>query len=376
MSRTALVMSRTALVLAIALVVAGCSVGASGDTSPGASAAIAGAEVGSADASETTLVDIGAGLKGPAGLTATEYASGLPKASAFAFDTQGRLWVATADYSDSGSDGLYLVPAAGATPVEVVEGLHTPLGLVWYAGSLYVSSAGGVVAYERFNGHAFADRRTVIALPTRVGEVNGLALASDGRMWLGISASCDDCTPTIQYSASVVSFLPDGSDLRVEASGIRAPVGLTFYPGTNDLYVTMNQRDDLGTATPGDSLSIVGAGQAWGFPDCYGQGGTGCAGVPAPVAVLDPHAAVSGVAIVTGQLGTTIGDSALVAEWSLGMLRRVALTDTAAGTDATPTGTAVPFLAGLTNPVALTLGPDDAVYVGDWTTGIVYRVVG
>ena len=86
----------------------------------------------------------------------------------------------------------------------------------------------------------------------------------------------------------------------MEATGIRAPVGLAYDALGEHLYVTMNQRDDLESATPGDWLAIVDSGQAWGFPDCYGQGGTACAGVPAPVAVLDPHAAVGGVAIVTG----------------------------------------------------------------------------
>ena len=38
-----------------------------------------------------------------------------------------------------------------------------------------------------------------------------------------------------------------------------------------DLLVTMNQRDDLGDQTPGDVLAVVQVGQAWGFPDCYGE---------------------------------------------------------------------------------------------------------
>ena len=100
-----------------------------------------------------------------------------------------------------------------------------------------------------------------------------------------------------------MSFLPDGTDLRADATDIRAPIGLAYFPGTSELFVTMNQRDDLGDQTPGDWLSIVQAGQSWGFPDCYGQGGGECAGEPGPVAELDQHAAVSGVAIVTGQLG-------------------------------------------------------------------------
>src|SRR5437867_12749443 len=71
-------------------------------------------------------------------------------------------------------------------------GLHTPLGLLWLDGSLYVSSKGGVVAYSGFDGSAFAGRRTVVALPSATGEVNGIALAPDGRLWMGISAASDN----------------------------------------------------------------------------------------------------------------------------------------------------------------------------------------
>ena len=50
----------------------------------------------------------------------------------------------------------------------------------------------------------------------------------------------------------------------------------------------MNQRDDLGEATPGDWLALVEAGQAWGFPDCYGQDDATCEATPTPVAELTP----------------------------------------------------------------------------------------
>ena len=69
----------------------------------------------------------------------------------------------------------------------------------------------------------------------------------------------------------------------------------------------MNQRDDLGEHTPGDLLAIPQRGQDWRFPGCYGQGVPACTGVPEAVAVLDKHAAVGDVAIVTGQLGAVVG---------------------------------------------------------------------
>ena len=80
----------------------------------------------------------------------------------------------------------------------------------------------------------------------------------------GVSAPCDACVPASPYAAAVLSFLPDGSDLRVEASGIRAPVGLAYDPATNDLFVTMNQRDDLGDATPATGWRSSGPARTGG----------------------------------------------------------------------------------------------------------------
>src|SRR5207253_6425009 len=102
-------------------------------------------------------------------------------------------------------------------------------------------------------------------------------------VWLGSSAPTDDAATSQAVSASVISFEPDGGHVRVEASGIRAPVGLAFDTTTGSLLVSMDQRDDLGDQTPGDWLAMVASGQDWGFPTCYGQGGAACAASPAPL---------------------------------------------------------------------------------------------
>jgi glucose/arabinose dehydrogenase len=325
---------------------------------------------GAAAAPTAPLVDIGAGLHGPTGLAATTYATGLANVAAVAFDADDRLWAATARFADDGTDAIYLVPAAGVTPVKVIADAHTPLGLVWDGGTLYVASDGGIAAYGDLEGTTFGSHRTVLALPAGVGEVNGLARSPDGRLYLGVSAPCDACDPTTEDAAAVLSVLPDGTDLRVVASHIRAPVGLAFLPASDDLFVTMNQRDDLGDATPGDLLAVVHEGQDWGFPGCYGQGGAACDGVPAPVAQLDRHAAVSGVAIVTGELGQAIGTSALVAEWATGVILRVPLADGAATVGAS----GQPFLTGLKQPVPVGRAPGGGVVIGDWGSGTVYLI--
>jgi len=185
-----------------------------------------------------------------------------------------------------------------------------------------------------------------------------------------VSATCDHCLPASPYSGSIVSFRTDGSDLRTYAARIRAPFGLAFFPGTSDLFATMNQSDDLGTRTPGDWLSLVREGQNWRFPGCYGQGGSACAGVPKPTAALDKHGAVGGVEIVTGQLGRSIGTAAIVPEWAVAKVQRVALKKGPAGYEAS----VAPLLTGMAHPLAIVLAPDRSVLVGDWATGKIYRI--
>ncbi len=317
------------------------------------------------------LVDIGQGLQGPSGTSATVYATGLAHVSALAFDGDGRLWAATAAFQDDGTDAVWMIPSAGATPVKVLSGVHTPLGLLWIDDTLYVSSAERVDAYRTFDGTQFGSQQDVVTFPAGVGEVNGMALSPEGRIVLGISAPCDACVPTSELSGSVVSFLPDGSDLRVEARNIRAPIDFAYYPGTDDLFVTMNQQDGLGDRTPGDWLSIVNSGQDWRFPECYGQGGSDCQGAPAPVAELDKHAAVSGVAMVTGQLGDAVGNAALVAEWTEAKVLQVTLVPDGSGDYSTAVE---PFVTGLDKPVPVITSPDGSVLIGDWGSGTIYAI--
>ena len=324
--------------------------------------AVFAAGCGGKSASPGKLVPIGEGLEGPSGAKATLYASGLPLSSAFAFDARGRLWVTTSGATTHLTDGVFVVPSAGGPALRVVSGIRGPLGLVWVGGKLVVSSLGRVTAFGDLQGTRFRSHETIVDGPVPGGENNNVILMPDGNLVMGISASCDHCVPSSRWSASIVTFRPDGGGLRLFATRIRAAYGLAYYSGTDDLFASMNQRDDLGAATPGDWLGLVRRGQDWGFPSCYGQQTAACRLHPKPVAVLDPHAAAGGVAIRDG--------SAYVSEWQLGKVQRVVLTKKGSGY----TGTVEPFLAGLKNPLPLIVAANGDLLVGDWGTGRVYRI--
>jgi glucose/arabinose dehydrogenase len=323
-----------------------------------------------ASSSSKGLVSIGAGLTGPAGLRASVYAQGPPRVAAFAFDSNGRLWLTAAGLNSYAHDGVYMIAKDGGQAVKIVSGLRNPLGILWHEGNLYVASLGRVDVFSGLHGTRFAKRTRIIDGPVAKGENNLIAAAPGGRLLMGVTATCDHCTPHSPLSGSIVSFRPDGSDLRLYAKGIRAPFGLAYVPGSEDLLVSMNQRDDLAAKTPGDWLGQVREGEDWGFPDCYGQGGSACTGVPTPVAVLDKHAAAGAVVVATGQLGPGVGEAALVAEWQSAKVLQVALTRTGS----TYTGVATPLLGGVTNPLALAFAPDGSLLVGDWSTGTIYRI--
>jgi glucose/arabinose dehydrogenase len=310
----------------------------------------------SASAAGRGLVSIGGGLRGPSGVRATVYAAGLRNVSAIAVDRRGRLWATTSAASDHSHDGLYLVAHHGAKPVLVAH-LAEPLGLVWDGSTLFVAARGKVVAFTHLVGHRFGKRSVNLDGPDPKAANDTILVLPNGRLMMSVSATCDHCRQTSQYSAAIVTFDRDGRDLRVYASGIRDGYGLALIPGTSTPLVSINQRDDLGERTPGDWLAVVRQGQNWGFPSCWGQGGTACRGVPEPLAVLDRHAGAGAVAV--------FGAFAIVPEWATGTVERVALTGS--------THVASVFLTGLKNPLAATV-TNNRLLIGDWTTGRIYSI--
>jgi glucose/arabinose dehydrogenase len=69
--------------------------------------------------------------------------------------------------------------------------------------------------------------------------------------------------------ACVLVMSPDGSDMRVLASGLRNPVGLDCHPKTGQLFTTVNERDGIGDDLVPDYLTSVQDGAFYGWPFAY-----------------------------------------------------------------------------------------------------------
>ena len=74
------------------------------------------------------------------------------------------------------------------------------------------------------------------------------------------------------HRANILVANPDGTNLRVYASGIRNPVGLTVDPQTGIVWTSVNERDELGDNLPPDYITHVQEGGFYGWPWYYTGG--------------------------------------------------------------------------------------------------------
>lgn len=301
------------------------------------------------------LASLAAAIHVPHGYQATVYATGLHHPTAMAFGPDGRLYVT----EDTGQIVSVRRGSRAARPF--ARGLTVPLGLLWRKRTLYVSESGKVEALRADGG----GRRAVVAgLPYRRHQQDTIVAGTDGRLYLGSGSTCDACSERDRRSAAVLSFRPDGSDLRVVARGLRNPYGLVFAGGS--LYATVNGRDDLGRNEPAEMVVRIRPGADYGWPDCWPSYALRtlvgrCRGVTAPVAYLEPHSSADGITSWRGDL--------FVAEWgeylSNAHGRRVVRIRN---------GRASTFASGFDHPLAVTVGPSRDLLVADWGRGVIYSI--
>ena len=305
----------------------------------------------------------------PAGFHATVYASGLRAPTALVLGPTGHIYATE-------QEGRVVSFSRGARQPRVFASgfADSTLGLTWHEGRLYVADLGRVSVLtdpdrdRRANG-----RRAILrGLPHGLHQQDAIVAGPGGRLYLGNGSTCDACRERDRRAAAILSFRPDGSDLRVVASGLRNPYGLAFAPDRS-LWVTDEGRDAKALNAP-DELNRIVAGRPYGWPSCYGRsGGSGCAGTEPPVVELEPHGAATGLAFAPKAFDPGMQGDVFVAMWGTyfgnAHGRYVARVDLGGSR---PRVTR--FARGLDHPIAVLFAPDGALLVADHGTGIVWRI--
>jgi glucose/arabinose dehydrogenase len=300
-------------------------------------------------------------LQVPKGFVAEVYASGLQRPTALAFGPDGLL------YATQEQGEIVAVGRGSSKPRVLARGFETPLGLAWVGSTLYVS-AQGYVSRLNVRGRRVVSRRKIVrGLPFGRHQQDTVVLGPDGRLYLGSGTTCDVCKEKDRRSGAILSFRPDGTDLRVVARGLRNPFGLVFDGET--LYVSDNARDDLGDDEPAETIVRIKQGAHYGWPGCWAswrlrklQGS--CRGVTPPVAYLEPHSSANTLALWAGTL--------VVAEWGQYLSKRWGRKLVQVNVR---TGRSSTFADGFEHPLGLAVEPRaGGLLVGDWGRGVIYRL--
>jgi glucose/arabinose dehydrogenase len=161
----------------------------------------------------------------------------------------------------------------------LVDGLSRPHGLLIREGWLYIGQPGTVfrVPYEPGDTR-IATRPERVAAEGALRDSGGhwtrnFALHPDGRRLYVSVGSHSNVKPEWPPRATIQEFTFDAEgrleNQRIFAAGLRNPVGIAFYPGTEDLYTTVNERDALGDELVPDYLTRVRDGEFFGWPFVY-----------------------------------------------------------------------------------------------------------
>lgn len=335
----------------------------------------------------------------PPGWDIRVYATGLGAARFMSVrPADGAMFVA-----DAGGRLLVLTDNGGGPDVKVfATGLNQPSSVAFWQDWVYVGETNEVVRF-RASGTALTPQgaREVVVpnLPTGGGHwTRTVAFGPDGKLYVAIGSSCNVCIEQDPRRAAISVYDPDGKNGRVFATGLRNAVGITWQPGVNQMWATVNGRDNIGDDIPPDDLRTINDGTFYGWPYCYGgktpnpeykdQAAAKCKDTPPNARSLPAHVAPLGLAFGDGlSAPQPYKDSLYIAyhgSWNRSTkvgykLVRVPFIDGKAGQ---PEDFATGWLPGtVTNPgqvwgrpVGVTVGRDGALYVTDDSSGVMYRI--
>ena len=154
------------------------------------------------------------------------------------------------------------------------EGFDKPLGIVVQGNNILVADLNGVWRLPYTDGALKAETREQITAPGALGGKEGhyhrvIALHPDGEHMIITVGSASNVAEDPSPHATIQRFRLDGSEQMTFASGTRNPIGTAFYPGTDDLYTVVNERDMYGDDLVPDYFSRVEEGDFFGWPYAY-----------------------------------------------------------------------------------------------------------
>ncbi|MEO5814885.1 MAG: sorbosone dehydrogenase family protein [Gemmatimonadaceae bacterium] len=176
---------------------------------------------------------------------------------------------------DANGDGVAETRSAFLT------GLTSPFGMALVGNEFFVANADAIVRFPYVAGQT-----QITASPTKLVDLPGgpinhhwtknIIASPDGtKLYASIGSNSNVAENGIDAETGRAAIwevdIKTGAH-RVFASGLRNPVGMAWEPETNMLWVSVNERDEIGSDLVPDYMTSVRDGGFYGWPySYYGQ---------------------------------------------------------------------------------------------------------
>ena len=336
----------------------------------------------------------------PAGFHVNIFAKGFTRPRFLAVAPNGDIFVA-----DTGAGEVDVLRdpqhTGGAQQREVfADKLTRPFGIVFHDDYVYIGNMTEVVRfrYDKQTSKRTGEAEQLMKLPGGGHSTRTLAFSADGtKLFVSVGSESNIDIEKDQRRGAVSVSDPDGKNARIYAAGLRNAVGLAVEPGSGAVWVSVNERDELGDDLPPDFLTSIKDGGFYGWPYSYigdnvdprvkPQRPDLVAKAIVPDVLLGAHVAPLQFAFYTGkQFPEQYRGGAFVAEhgsWNRSarngyQVTFVGFKDGKAAADP------VPFLTGMVpdpkgpnvngRPVGVAVAPDGSLLVSDDGACVIYRI--
>ena len=167
--------------------------------------------------------------------------------------------------SDSKGGTVYILKPSRK---KLIEKLDRPYGLAFFKEYLYVAETTSLKRYKYDVKQMTVGAGEEVVAMKDFGKghwTRCVAFDKAGKMYLGVGSSSNVDAGDPEMRAAINRFNPDGSGHEIFAAGTRNPTSIHFYPGTDTLWASIQERDLLGddlVPRLGREHTPCGAGQS------------------------------------------------------------------------------------------------------------------
>jgi glucose/arabinose dehydrogenase len=162
-----------------------------------------------------------------------------------------------------------------------ISGLNSPFGMALVGDDFYVADSDAILKFPYHAGDTKIDVKGVKLADLPAGTINhhwtkDLTASPDGtKLYATVGSNSnvgDNGIEAEKDRAAVLEVDRASGSWRVFASGLRNPNGPSWQPQSGALWVTVNERDELGDDLVPDYMTSVKDGAFYGWPySYYGQ---------------------------------------------------------------------------------------------------------